>query len=189
MHVDLTGADPGIWYDQVVVNGDVSLGGATLNLSLGDFVPAGTETFTLINNTGAGAIVGEFAGIAQGATVDLAGVTYFMDYEGGSGNDVVLSPTPPVDEDADFDGDGDVDGTDLLTWQRNLGSAGGQSQGNANGDSVIDGADLAAWVSQFSAGSPAVASATAIPEPGAAAVLISALGALALVRRRSQAIA
>ena len=75
LDIDLTGAVVGSAYDQVVCSGAVSLGSATLNLSLNGFVPGGTESFTLISNTGAGAIVGEFGNYAQGAAVDLGGVS------------------------------------------------------------------------------------------------------------------
>lgn len=85
-------------------------------------------------------------------------------------------------DDADFDGDGDVDGADFLTWQRGLGTAGGQSQGNANGDSIIDGADLAIWRSQF--GPAAVAAAGAIPEPGSALLTVIGLFGMATRRRK-----
>jgi autotransporter-associated beta strand protein len=184
LSADLTGATVGSEYDQVVTNGVVSLGGAMLNLSLGAFVPAGTESFTLINNTGPSPISGEFAGLTQGGAIDLAGVTYYMNYMGGNGNDVVLSPTPPTVADADFDDDGDVDGADFLTWQQNVGTSGGQPQGNANGDAVIDGADLGVWRNQFAGGS-SIAAVTAIPEPTAAAVLLAAASAVALVQRRT----
>jgi autotransporter-associated beta strand protein len=183
LNIDLTGAIVGSEYDQVVTSGVVALGGAALNLSLGGFVPTGSESFTLIDNTGASPVSGEFASLTQGATVDLAGVTYYMNYMGGNGNDVVLSPTPPIMADADFDADGDVDGADFLTWQQNVGSAGGQQQGNANGDATIDGADLDVWRSQFGSGS-SVAAVTAIPEPASAALLLAALSSLTLVRRR-----
>jgi autotransporter-associated beta strand protein len=182
MQIDLTSAVAATGYDQVVSSGAISLSGATLNLSLGAFVPAGTETFTLINNTGTGAINGAFGNYAQGAAVDLAGKTFYINYMGGTGNDVVLSATQPSTEDADFDGDGDVDGADFLTWQRNFGTAGDKAHGNANGDSVVDGLDLTVWRNQFGGGSPAIAAA-AVPEPASAALLLLAAGALAGVRR------
>ncbi|WP_172992032.1 autotransporter-associated beta strand repeat-containing protein [Lacipirellula parvula] len=187
MQVDLTGAVAATGYDQVVSSGAISLSGATLNLSLGAYVPAGTETFTLINNTGNGAISGAFGNYAQGAAVDLAGKTFYINYMGGTGNDVVLSATQPGTEDADFDNDGDVDGADFLTWQRNFGTAGDNAHGNANGDGTVDGLDLAVWRNQFGAGSPANVAASAIPEPASAALLLLAAGALAGARRSATA--
>jgi autotransporter-associated beta strand protein len=183
MQLDLTGSAAATGYDQVVSSGAISLSGATLNLSLGAFVPTGSETFTLINNTGNGAINGAFGNYAQGAAVDLAGKTFYINYMGGTGNDVVLSATQPGTEDADFDNDGDVDGADFLTWQRNYGTAGDHTHGNANGDGVIDGLDLAVWRNQFGVGSPANVTASAVPEPASAALWLIAAGALAGVSR------
>ena len=184
LHVDVTGATLGTQYDQVVSSGVITLGGATLNFSLGDFVPAGTETFTLINNTGAGAVMGQFGNYAQGAEVNLAGQTFFIDYSGGTGNDVVLTATVPGDEDADFDGDGDVDGADFLTWQRNLGGAGGLAQGDANGDSAINGDDLTVWKDQFGPGGASVGAVAAVPEPAALTLLGCGIAAITITWRR-----
>jgi hypothetical protein len=101
-------------------------------------------------------------------------------------DNVQVSTVSAVD-DADFDGDGDIDGADFLTWQRNVGAAGNQSQGNANGDGTIDAADLAIWKTQFGNPPPAAASAGAVPEPGtwllAALAAVACLG-LAAPRRR-----
>jgi hypothetical protein len=82
-------------------------------------------------------------------------------------------------ENADFDGDGDVDGADFLTWQRNVGTNGGQSQGNANGQGAIDGADLAIWKAQFGPGTPV----SAIPEPNALALAAFAVALIAAGRK------
>jgi hypothetical protein len=52
---------------------------------------------------------------------------------------------------ADFDQDDDVDGSDFLTWQRNLGKTTGalQADGSANGDGKVDGLDLSVWLQHF----------------------------------------
>ncbi|HEX6962439.1 MAG TPA: hypothetical protein VF175_11265 [Lacipirellula sp.] len=83
------------------------------------------------------------------------------------------------EDDADFDGDGDVDGADMLTWQRNLGTNGGQPQGNADGQGAVDAADLAVWEGQFSAGGGAIA---VIPEPATAC--LAGLAAVAILACR-----
>lgn len=74
---------------------------------------------------------------------------------------------------ADFDGDLDVDGADLLTWQRGLGTTGDarQHQGDATGDGVVDGNDLGSWNNAFGMsleafpGVPTTASSASVPEP------------------------
>lgn len=78
-------------YDQVEVNGTVTLGG-DLDLSLleGFVSPVGHE-IVFIDNDGVDEIVGTFAGFAEGATF-LVDDTYFtISYEGGDGNDVSLT--------------------------------------------------------------------------------------------------
>ena len=64
---------------------------------------------------------------------------------------------------ANFDSIGGVNGTDMLIWQRGLGSSGASAtlaNGNANADTAIDGGDLGVWRTQFGMGVT-----TAIPEP------------------------
>lgn len=183
---DLAGASAGFEYDQLIVHNDLDLGGATLNFSLGDFVPTGVESFTLISKESDGAIAGTFGNYGEGAAVNLAGVSYLLSYAGGSGNDVVLTldPNPPTFN-ADFNDDGVVDGNDFLVWQRGFGGPGGLAQGDANDDNVVNGADLQVWKDQFGTPGPGVgATAAAIPEPASAALLASAIGGLLIAARR-----
>lgn len=90
---EIGGTTPGIGgYDQVKVSGTVNLGGATLDASLlGGFVPSVGNSFTIIDNDGNDAVAGIFAGLAEGATflVDQRAMT--ITYQGGDGNDVVLT--------------------------------------------------------------------------------------------------
>lgn len=72
--------------------------------------------------------------------------------------------------DGDFDGDGDVDGRDFLRWQR------GQSP------NPLSASDLAAWRANYGAGS-LIATATAVPEPGTAALLCCGLIGLIGLKR------
>lgn len=181
---DISGSTPGSEYDQLVVNNDLNLGGATLNFSLGDFVPTGVESFTLISKESEGAITGVFGNYGEGSAVNLAGVSYLLSYTGGSGNDVVLTlnPNAPTPN-ADFNDDGVVNGNDFLIWQRGYGGPGGLLQGDANGDNVVNAADLQVWKDQF--GPPAAKGAVgAVPEPASLALLASAVGGLLLAQRR-----
>jgi autotransporter-associated beta strand protein len=77
-----------------------------------------------------------------------------------------------VPNNADFDYDGDVDGADLLTLQRNLGSAPPllRVRGDANGDGLVNGADMTIWKAQgphalVPPGSP-------VPEPRSTVILL-----------------
>ncbi|CAN0427051.1 unnamed protein product, partial [Hapterophycus canaliculatus] len=85
-------AGPGvaIGHDQLAVVGTVDLTGAILELT-DTHTPSGAETFTVINNDDADAIVGTFAELAEGATVTAGGNAYQISYVGGDGNDVVLT--------------------------------------------------------------------------------------------------
>jgi autotransporter-associated beta strand protein len=86
-------------YDQTVVNGAVDLTGGTLNLTLvNDFKPAAGNKFAIVSNDAADAVVGTFAGLAQGATFTVSGYTFSVSYTGGDGNDVELTVTavPPA---------------------------------------------------------------------------------------------
>lgn len=76
-----------------IVAADVTLGGATLTLTdLGGnaSLAAGTS-FTLIDNSGVGAVSGTFAGLAEGASVTCGTNGFRISYVGGTGNDVVLT--------------------------------------------------------------------------------------------------
>ncbi len=87
---EITGTTVVTQYDQVAVIGTVNVTGATLS-TLGSFVPASGNSFVLIDNDGADAITGTFAGLAEGATVTFNGVPLTISYVGGTGNDVVLT--------------------------------------------------------------------------------------------------
>ena len=86
----INGTDPATQFGQVRVFGTVTLGG-TLNATLGaGFTPVEGNSFVIIDNDGADAVSGTFAGLAQGARVNLGGLNLSITYTGGDGNDVVL---------------------------------------------------------------------------------------------------
>src|SRR5262249_12925042 len=74
------------------VMGGVSLGNATLEVSLG-FTPALDDRFILINNDGHDAIEGTFQGLPEDTLVTVGGQQFRITYEGGDGNDVELIRT------------------------------------------------------------------------------------------------
>ncbi|MBK8067591.1 MAG: DUF11 domain-containing protein [Rhodanobacteraceae bacterium] len=91
---EITGATVATQYDQLDVTGTVNLGGATLALS-GAFVPGSGQSFVLIDNDASDAITGTFAGLPNGGTVLFNGVSLTISYNGGDGNDVVLTFVDP----------------------------------------------------------------------------------------------
>lgn len=88
----------GTGYDQLVVNGTVSLGSATLSIS-GTYLTTPLVTndlFTLILNDGSSdPVLGTFLGLPEGSHLfSGAGQDYTISYVGGDGNDVVLTAVP-----------------------------------------------------------------------------------------------
>ncbi|WP_417394712.1 LamG-like jellyroll fold domain-containing protein, partial [Gimesia chilikensis] len=107
LDVEVNGTVAGTEHDQLVVNGAVSLGDATLNLIPG-FTPADTQSFVLLENDDTDGIVGSFNGYPEGFEfIDFFGVTglsAYLTYSGGDGNDVAIYteiPTPVVTIPAD----------------------------------------------------------------------------------------
>lgn len=96
LEIEIAGATAGSGYDQVRVQGVVNVAGATLDLSLLDlFEPRFGQSYTIVDNDGADAVVGAFAGYADGAVFMLDGRLMTITYQGGDGNDIVVSKTPP----------------------------------------------------------------------------------------------
>jgi autotransporter-associated beta strand protein len=84
--VGLRGVGEGDW-QKVVVTGTVALNNASLATGR-MFTPQPGSRFTIVDNDGADPIVGTFAGLAEGAEIDISGVTVKITYAGGDGNDV-----------------------------------------------------------------------------------------------------
>lgn len=106
LSMEINGTSPGVDYDQLAVtNGAVALGNgiATLLLSTSGYTPAVGDLLWIINNSGSGSTTGYFNGLAQGATLTLAGQEFSVSYTGDygttnaystSGNDMVLVAAP-----------------------------------------------------------------------------------------------
>ena len=82
-------------YDRIVVGGAVNLNsnsgaGSTLRLSVTGTLRVGQQ-FTIIDNQSAGAVQGTFA---CGGSVSAGGYRFAVAYNGGTGNDVVLTVRP-----------------------------------------------------------------------------------------------
>ncbi len=82
--------------DQIIVNGDVTLGSGIASLSVTDSgsteLLAGT-VLTLISNT-SGTTSGYFADLTDGSELIVGVNTFLIDYDGGAGNDVTLTIIP-----------------------------------------------------------------------------------------------
>lgn len=94
---DIDGTTVNTQYKQLDVNGSINLNAASLQFTGSSYAPVGGETFTIVNNDGADAIVGTFAGLPQGATISNflgSALSATISYVGGTGNDVVISVSP-----------------------------------------------------------------------------------------------
>ncbi len=90
--VELNGPVLATGYDQLDLKGTADLTGATLAVSLG-YLPAVGDSFTILNNDGTDAVTGTFAGLPNGASLTVSNATFRINYDGGTGNDVVLRVT------------------------------------------------------------------------------------------------
>ncbi len=70
--MDFVGPTPGVSYDQLRVTGTVRLDNARLEIVGAATLPP-IPTVILIDNDGADAVVGNFAGLAEGAKVQVGG--------------------------------------------------------------------------------------------------------------------
>jgi fibronectin-binding autotransporter adhesin len=93
--VDLNGPAAGSGYDQLNVNGTVSLGNATLSGAVG-FTPPANHAFVILNNDASDAVTGTFKNLPAGTVFGLGGFPFQIFYTGGDGNDVVLTRIRPA---------------------------------------------------------------------------------------------
>ena len=87
--VDISGTTAGTEYDQLIVNGTVTINNATLSVNLGSYTPPAASSFTIISNDGADAISGSFTALAEGEAV--SGTNLSVSYAGADGNDFTLN--------------------------------------------------------------------------------------------------
>ena len=101
---EIYGPAPGTDYDQTQVTGTLTLQNAVLSLAVFPYDPAQGTSFTIFTNDGTDPVNGKFV---QGDTVQSGGMTFAIDYQGGDGNDVVLTRAPdtPTATAATLEGD------------------------------------------------------------------------------------
>ncbi|MDX9843177.1 MAG: Ig-like domain-containing protein [Aquabacterium sp.] len=93
--LDINGATAGTGYDRVVVNGTVDVSAANLVVTHGYAAGSG-DSYTVIVNDAADAVIGTFSGTNEGDKFNAAGngTEMTISYIGGSGNDLTL--TAPI---------------------------------------------------------------------------------------------
>jgi hypothetical protein len=180
LEIDVAGSQVGSQqFDRLIVDGTAVLDGA-LHLSLlGDI--SGDVELPIVQ---ASELEGAFrsvppVGANLGFGVRFGGITY--DY---ARDEAVVSLVPG--QAGDFNFDGEVNGADLLTWQRELGSTAAYPGmgADANCDGLVDDADLSMWsadiAAALAAASGQIAVQAAVPEP--AALGLAVIGGLACCR-------
>lgn len=161
--LEIGGTVLGDSHDQLVVTGDAEIAGEVWLEFIDGFAPTTGQQFDdLLDVHGdldlgdANFVVRNLADGFQFDVTPMAGGFMFTALSDGVFVDPLLS---------DFDDDGTVDGGDLLTWQRNIGTTlgAGRADGDADGNGSVDAVDLGLWQNQF--GNVAASPASAIPEP------------------------
>ncbi|QDT21307.1 LamG-like jellyroll fold domain-containing protein [Gimesia chilikensis] len=94
LNIEINGTTAGSEYDQIQVAGELDLTGATLNIS-SSFTAAAGDQFLLIDNDDVDAVTGNFVGLAEGTLFSFNGNQVYITYQGGDGNDVVLTVNSP----------------------------------------------------------------------------------------------
>ena len=94
LNIELNGVTAGTDYDQISTDfidlDDDSNGGATLEISLG-YVPAINDSFIIIELSDVFPISNHFYNLPEGTSFSADETLYSITYEGGDGNDVVLT--------------------------------------------------------------------------------------------------
>jgi autotransporter-associated beta strand protein len=96
---DEVGDGMGAGYDQAIVMASpVVVDGANLNLSFDttQYVPAPGHRYTIIDNRSNDPVGGQFAGLVEGEVFEQGGFRFSITYQGGDGNDVVLTSQAPT---------------------------------------------------------------------------------------------
>ncbi len=133
-------------FDQARAIGAVTLGGATLNVTLASgYAASGGRTFVLIDNDGSDAVTGTFGGLVEGAVFYAGASAFRITYKGGDGNDVVLIQYQNIivgdETDNVLTGTAGVDRIDGLGGDDSLsGGEGRDLLRGGTGDDVLSGA-------------------------------------------------
>lgn len=88
--LNLNGTTAGTGYGQLEVDGTVDLRGSTLSFTVG-YTTAGGDSYKIVDNDGADAVIGTFAGLPAGSAIRVGADYFRIAYNGGDGNDVVLT--------------------------------------------------------------------------------------------------
>ena len=99
LRMEIGGTARGTQYDQIITTGGVTLGGVLEGSLINGFTPAVNDIFFLILNDGVDPVSGTFAGLGEGASVQISGFQFSVSYAangdaGATPNDVALIAIP-----------------------------------------------------------------------------------------------
>jgi hypothetical protein len=97
LEIDVDGLSAGTEYDQFIVDERIDVQGVELYVSL-NYAAAPGDSFTIIDNRGADAVSGTFAGLPEGAVVQVGNPSLQISYVGGDGNDVVVTAILDIED-------------------------------------------------------------------------------------------
>lgn len=96
LFINLNGTSPATGYNQLNAVGVVTINSG-VNLSVTKtFAGAVSNQFVILNNDLTDAVAGTFAGLTNGATFTAGGTSFRVNYDGGTGNDIVLTQLTSV---------------------------------------------------------------------------------------------
>lgn len=93
-HFEIGGLLPGEQYDRLTIAGSIFLDGQLDIALINSFLPQAGQQFTLIDNLGSGDIQGHFMNLGEGASFTSGGQLWAISYQGGDGNNLVLTAVP-----------------------------------------------------------------------------------------------
>jgi hypothetical protein len=89
--INLNGTNLATGYNQLNAVGAVTINSG-VNLSVTNtFAGAASNQFVILNNDLTDAVAGTFAGLTNGATFNAGGASFRINYDGSTGNDIVLT--------------------------------------------------------------------------------------------------
>lgn len=166
-------------YDQLVVDGETTLGGTLQVIDLADdYTPALGDMFALVASQAG------FEGMFD--VLNLPALAGGLEWEVAI--DAMTLSLAVVEASAtlagDYNDDGIVDAADYTVWQDSLGGTGLPNETVSLG--TVDQADYDAWVANFGTVSEGAGGLSAVPEPATAGLLmIGSFVMLSANRRRS----
>ena len=181
--IEIGGTTPGTEFDQLIIDGDVSLAGTLEVLFVGleggtPFAPAANDSFEFLTATGTRNGTFDTLLLPDGFSGNIAYTT--------AGAILTVVANLPANLAGDYNQDGTVDAGDYTLWYDTLGST-MDLAADGNGNGTVDQADYIIWKSNFIMTTNSSADNNMVPEPSALLLVACTVIALGSVPTRSAA--